>query len=533
MLQDELPGLRWGPTELYDFLGGPTRPAAALRDAGLIPWFAADDLKIRFFRPLSSATLVADTYLFGDRVWLARIHSLAWFLASVGLVAALHARFLPAPVAGLATVLYAVAGGHSMPVTWIAARHSFVTATCALLAFWCYVRWRADGWRIGRRLAIGTLVVGLLAGEMALGAVALIAAWELAGRRESPRDRLLAVLPFAATALGYLVWYVGAGYGSQSSAYLGLREAVTSPGLVVRHFWILVAELATALPSDIVADGPARAATGMAVLGAVAAAALAFAVRRDRYARWLGVAAGLTILPGTLAIIGGRVLTLALAASTALVAIVIQRGWRTARDRARGAGTRLAAGLVAGGLVVLHVPGAAVIRFTIARELTAVAMEEERQTDQVPPCPGAMVIVAASDPIISTYVPVRLRLRGRPPERLHVLSFAPVDHRIDEVTTTSFELTSARTDGRRRVWERLFRAGPMPAGAQVNLPHLTATVLEDRDGAPARVRFDFDEPLDSPRFCFLHWNGQHLAPLAPPRPGDVVHLPHKPGPMGF
>lgn len=533
MMQGELTGTRWGTTELYDFIGGPARPAVALRAAGVIPWFAADDLKIRFFRPLSSALLVADAYVFGERVWLSRLHNLAWFLVALSLVGALHSRFLPARTAGLATFLYAVAGGHSMPISWIAARHSLITGAFALLAFWCHVRWRDDGWRIGRPLAIVTLVVGLLAGEMALGAVALIVAWELAGRREPMRERWRVIAPFIGIALTYLLFYIAADYGSRSSAYTGLREALTSPVLVLRHFWILVAELGTALPSDLVAGRSLRMQMGMAVLGVAAAAMIIFPLRREKHARWLVVAAALTIPPGTLAIVGGRVLTLALFASTALVATVIHRGWRPLRDGEAGRGTRIVAGLSVCVLALAHIAGAPAIRVVIARELTRVAVAEERQTDLVPPCPGVMVIVASSDPTISTYVPVRLRLRGRAPERYHVLSFAPVDHRIDRVTAMGFDLTSVRTDGLRPLWERLFRAGPVSAGTRVVMPHLEATVLEDRDGAHSRVRFEFDEPLGSAHFCFLQWNGQQLSRFAAPKPGDVIDLPHHPGPTGF
>jgi hypothetical protein len=57
MLEDRLPGARWSSLELYDFVGAPERPATVLRDHGSVPWFTADDLKLRFVRPLSSALL--------------------------------------------------------------------------------------------------------------------------------------------------------------------------------------------------------------------------------------------------------------------------------------------------------------------------------------------------------------------------------------------------------------------------------------------------------------------------------------------
>ena len=224
MLLDKAKGVQWSPLELYDFVGGPTRRASLMRDRGLLPWFTDDELTLRFFRPLSSAALAFDARLFGERTWLSRLHSLSWFLAILGLAAALHRRFLPPATAGVATLIYALAAGHALPVSFIAARHALVCTAFSLLAFWCHVRGRDDGWRPGRWLAPAAVAVGLFGGEMALGAVALIGAWELFGRRDRLPARLLAVIPFAVLAVVYLGGYVAMDYGARGSGALYRAE---------------------------------------------------------------------------------------------------------------------------------------------------------------------------------------------------------------------------------------------------------------------------------------------------------------------
>ncbi len=157
MLLDKAKGVHWSPLELYDFVGGPTRPASLMRDRGLLPWFTDDGLTLRFFRPLSSAALALDARLFGERTWLSRLHSLLVVSRDPGLGAALHRRFLSPATAGVATLIYALAAGHALPVSWIAARHTLVCTAFSLLAFWCHVRgtrrWLAAGplARTGRR----------------------------------------------------------------------------------------------------------------------------------------------------------------------------------------------------------------------------------------------------------------------------------------------------------------------------------------------------------------------------------------------
>src|SRR5436189_423160 len=171
-------GLHWGPLQLYEFVGGAGHSVAAMRDSGALPWFTADDLRLRFFRPLSSATLAADERLFGPSTWPARLHSLLWFLGLLCIVSAIHRRCLSATSAGVATLVFALAGAHTVPISWMAARLVLVSSAFALLAFWLHLRHRQDGGRAAQWLSLVAVVAGLAAGEMALGALAFIAVYE-------------------------------------------------------------------------------------------------------------------------------------------------------------------------------------------------------------------------------------------------------------------------------------------------------------------------------------------------------------------
>ena len=543
ILSDRTPGLRWGPLELYDFVGAPQRPATLLRDVGVMPWFTDANLKIRFFRPLSSALLVADTRVFGNRLWASRLHSLSWFLAILWLVVLLHRRFLPPREAGLAVLIYAVSVGHVMPVAWIAARQGLIATVFALASFWLHVRRREDGWTAGRWLSPSALVIGLLAAEMALGAVALIGAWELFGRREGIRRRVLALIPYALIASIYIVVYSALGYGTRASgAYIGIDSGADGVATVVRHFFVLVGEMVAATPSDGVGAGTLNAQLIAALWGAVAALAAWSVLRFGRGCigeqesaamRWMPIAAAAAALPGTLALIGGRVLTLALLPSSGIVAALLLSGATAVRD---GTGSRRARAAVAIAVMLLaaaHLVLAPVLRLEIGAVLTRVAVEQRDLARETPSCPGVMVIVAAADPTIATYVPASMALDRRESRGLRVLSMAPADHRIENVTNTGFDLVALRTTGKRSVWEALYRREPIPAGTRLTLPSLDVTVVEDRDGAPTRVRFDFGTPLDSPALCLMEWRGAALRSLSPPRPGQTIALPHEPGPLGF
>ena len=82
-LEGRAPGYAGGWFGLYDFTL-PSMPAAALIKQGLFPWFTDPAVSLRFFRPLSSATLALDNALFGRNPLFAHVHSLLWMAVLAG-----------------------------------------------------------------------------------------------------------------------------------------------------------------------------------------------------------------------------------------------------------------------------------------------------------------------------------------------------------------------------------------------------------------------------------------------------------------
>ncbi|NMO19420.1 hypothetical protein HPC49_49240 [Pyxidicoccus fallax] len=531
----------WGPLTLYEFVGTEGTPPSGLRESGLLPWWTSDGLSVRFFRPLTSALLTLDTWLFGQAPFPAHLHSLAWFLGMVTVVGWLHRRLLPAPQAGVATVAYAVAAAHLMPVAWIAARHPLISGSLGLLALASWLRAREDGWRPGRVLAVLLMAVALLSGEPALGAVALLGAYELFGRREGFRRAVLALVPFVVLVGAYLAFYASRRYGARgSAAYLDpASEPVAFLGTVAERILILLGELVAGTPSDAASAvpplHPAFAAWGALVT--VAALLLLRSVwsrlseQERRTLRWLlpgGLAAA---LPGAIGVIGGRVLMVPLLAGGALGAVLMVRGWEAAREPGRA---RLARGLLkvaVVGLVLGQFVVGPLFRMTAGFGLGQIADAQWRIAREAPPCEGTLVMVAAADPSVATYAPAAMLLQGRAPRRFLLLSAAPHDHSLERTSATGLDLV-VRTDTRKLgFWEQMYRDVPPAPGAEVRMEGLHVTVLDSNEVGPMRMHFEFDRPLESPDLCFVTWRDGALHPLALPPPGQGVPVPHSPGPM--
>jgi hypothetical protein len=70
--------------------------------------------------------------------------------------------------------------------------------------------------------------------------------------------------------------------------------------------------------------------------------------------------------------------------------------------------------------------------------------------------------------------------------------------------------------------ERDPRRRPLSPGQVIGNSRLRARIVEVRDGAPTRVRFDLAAPLSQARL--YTWQGRSIAPLALPRIGERVRV---------
>ncbi|WP_338866357.1 hypothetical protein [Myxococcus stipitatus] len=533
----------WGPLSLYEFVGGPGTQPERLRESGLLPWWASDALLVRFFRPIPSALLSLDAWLFRDAALPAHLHSLAWFVALVVLVGWLHRRLLPAPVAGLATVLYAIAGAHALPVAWLAARHPLVSALLGLLALAAHVRAREDAWKPGWVLAPLALTVALLSGEAAVGAVLLLGAYEVFGRRDTWRRALRYLAPYLALSLAYVLFYVSQGYGARGSG--GYLNPATAPlaflGVFIQRALILLSELVVATPSDIASSAPTLQPI-IAGLGVFATAGAWWMTRvlrpwltpqEQAALRWLIPGGVLATLPGAVGIVGGRVLLVPLVAGSALMSVLILRGWQAARESERLHIRPLLLRTAVVVLVLGHCGLGPLFRIGMGVGLGHVADEQWRVAREAPPCDGTLVLVASSDPSVSQYVPAAMALDGRPPRMFRLLSGAPHDHLLERVSPEAIELIVQGAPRERGFWEVVNREGSPPAGTTLNLGDLQVSVLESSESGFLRARFDFGRALESGDFCFVTWSNNGLRRITLPPPGQHLALPHSRGPAGL
>src|SRR5262249_42921543 len=127
------------PLSLFTFSDGSAEEVRALVHSGFYPWFTHEHLGLSMMRPLSSALMWVDHFLFGRAALGYHLHSALWWIALLVVFASCARRLFARRVALLATALFALDESHTMLVGWIANRNAMVSTLLALLALSSYV----------------------------------------------------------------------------------------------------------------------------------------------------------------------------------------------------------------------------------------------------------------------------------------------------------------------------------------------------------------------------------------------------------
>jgi hypothetical protein len=491
--------------QLYDFVDDEVREPLLAR--GLLPWWTHPHLTIRFFRPLSSLLVYADHKLFGEHPLPMHLHSAVWWAMAVLAARALFKRSFSPRVSLIATIIFALAPCHAMPLAWLANREALVSLTFGTIAIGVYARWRDLGRARDAIVALVLFALALLGGgEYALCFGGYVVAADLV-RKEPIAKRVIGWMPFVVPATAYLAVRAHLGYMTAGSGFY--TDPLHEPVAFLENVpWRGAALLADGwLTLDAATWGPVwqKAFVGVAVI--IAALLVRVAVRRAfsrlepeprKIAIWL-LGGSLFSLAPVLAVVPSlRLLGVATIGVAAVSAIVIDHAWfpRGEEEKDRPAEiTRLAA-MMLGFSQLVHGPATTWLNAhqfqTDAEGLAergawlrgAIADGKSPDTGVVRGMAAVFFTAFAIDPA------------GPPPKRWcvlaqtgHVLVLRKDARTFDLVVAPGRSLYPTG-DG------NLYRSAddPLKKGDTITVPGMTATILEVGERGPRQVRFVFDDP---------------------------------------
>ncbi|MCC7293495.1 MAG: hypothetical protein IT449_15665 [Phycisphaerales bacterium] len=262
LLMKQPPGSLLEPRAAWDVFGffpaGTDRVRAAIRD-GTLPWWAPDDLRLSFFRPLTSLTHWVDYRCFPQLPWLMHVQNLMWLGAMTWIGARLFRAICGATwEGGMAALLFAVDPAHGMPAGWVANRNALISGCFGTLAILLYVRgrqaMRGATWSAPATwLAPAALLTALASAELSLGVPAYLLAHALFLDEGHWARRLARLTPCAAVTLAWITLYKACGYGATAShMYLDPgAEPLRFLGAIVEHLPVLLLGQLFLPPADV------------------------------------------------------------------------------------------------------------------------------------------------------------------------------------------------------------------------------------------------------------------------------------------
>jgi hypothetical protein len=260
--------LRNGPLNLYGF-SSDAKTFIIGQDRGFTPWWASDQIKTNFFRPLSSLTLVLDFSLWPEIPFLMHLHSLLWFCLLIVLAWRLYRSLSgSAVVAGISILFLALDDVFAGPAGWISNRHAVIAMVFCILCVWLYhqgVSQQKWSYIAG---ACGAYVMALLASEMGLVTFAYLFAYLLVLERDPWLDRIKRIAPFILITVVWRLIYTGLGYGA-SGTLLYIDPLLNPVGfttqLITRFPVLLISAVGLPVVDMVLAFSPKAAAELAAV----------------------------------------------------------------------------------------------------------------------------------------------------------------------------------------------------------------------------------------------------------------------------
>jgi hypothetical protein len=506
---------------------------------------------------VSSASLWLDHVLFGRNAVLSHLQSWLGVVLLAATGASLYQRWFTRGAALASALVFALSTVHGTPTAWLASRHTLLEAVFALLALWCWVRFREDGRARFAWLAPGFLIAGLLASESGLVGVLLLAVYEVGTR--GLRRGLPGAAGFALLGLGYLAAYLALGYGPKGSSFYISPFAAPLDYLAIAVWSVpaLCTELLLAIPSVLAWFAPAaRAPLGLAGLAAAAALASIISVFRARLtpeARrtlgWLAIWTFVALFALIGAPVTGRVLPLPAFGAAAIVGNAI---WLVGSGVRRPSPMAAAPPALAPAsrwwwaalipLVALHLGLSPLLRLGWPLQYRQMAADQQRFAERadVGSCAsgGSAYLLTGADPAIALYAAAALSFHTPDKagaERFRVLAMVPQRLALERPEPNVLTLEVLDPPRRDNPFERLYRPAndPLLTGDRVELADVTVQVERAEAGVFQRARFEFRRAPDAPGTCLLVWREGRLETLPPPGVGESVTLAHEPGPMGL
>lgn len=522
-----------GPLNLYGFVSGNPDHVSEHISKGPSTWAMEPTTKVNFFRPLSSALMTLNYKIFGLNPLPYSIHNLLWYLAAIFFLGILLLRVFPQPrgdryhpAVYIVLVMFAVSASHFPAVFWNAARWILVSLTLGLAGLAAHLKWREENWRPGRFLSLLAFIFALLAGEASLAVLAFLAAYELFGRSDPFKKRLMALFPGAFIVVVYLVIYKALGCGTAGiGAYLDpFNDTAAFLTALPSKFSAMLGELFLGAQSSLwyfPQRRPEVVLTGAAAV--VLVGLLLFPLWKQSYPRrrrricWMITGMLGSLIPLSSRTPNPHILVIPFIGGSVLVGYILYYWWRRIKKKI----------LFRNGLALLACSAFIFIQF-IRPPFSWFRASEEWQAaherlEQFHHQSVLMELQPHQKAIFLNFSNWSFEFHGYYYRKLVGL---PMPDAWWRFTASTVSLRYHRTADNKLEME-IMNPGTAESpgkGKVIRLPGLRVTVLSTNAKGPTRVEFKFDRSLADDMYRLLEWRDGRLHLITPPPVGQSVQV---------
>jgi len=538
--------------DLFNYSGpGGSREVRYGISIGKYPWWTEPQLRLAFFRPLSTISHYFDYIAWPKSFRLMHAHNILWYIGILIVLGVYFRRIIPIGwAAGLALIFYCVDEARVESVAWIASRNTLMTTFFSIITLICYDKWRRDGWRWGSIATPVLYVISNLCSEGALGLWAHFIAYAWFLDRATPVKRVVSLLPVFSISIVWRLVYTALGYGTYATFYY--FDPINSPLRYLRdlpdRLLICYSELLYFYPRNDYFGGAVGGADVdrfifiLRLLIVPTTWVLVSMMRSSREARYWVVSALLMCIPLSTVFPVPRLFLFASISSCPLIAQAIALAvsyFKRSTDSTPRPLFRILMARFTQALTVLLAVLWLGVHLVIAPFFGFMRLDSFRTTlhygkahaDFIPSGPEisdkTMVIINTPD-LYPTIFSIARRKDGKPIYPEPTIIIAETTHAFILRRESKTRLSMHQNGGFFTNPYSLFVRDvtfPLPEGYQVKqLDFLFTVARVTEDGRPLVVRIDHPD-LDSKNLIWVVWNGQKFTRISLPPVGKSYGYP--------
>lgn len=527
------PGAIYG---LFTFANGDPHANQAMMDSGKLIWWASENLRISFWRPLAELSQRLDYILWPDSPVMMHVHNLLLYGLMILLIGKLFlALDTDRRQAGLATLLFAGNMLHVFAVAWLASRNQMLCGVLMALTLLAYHRWRQGATPLYGLLAWACLALGLLSAEAAVQTMGYLLAYALFLEPDRPLlERGKALLPFVLLVLVWKATHGHLGYGSFGSpGYVDpSANAGRFAGLLILRLPVLMAAQWLGISSMMFEQLDRITQYIYAGSATALLAALTYVIYRlggfkTALGKFYVAGSVISLIPACAGYPFDRLTVNSDIGASGMLAMVCLLAWRQS-DSFKG-GTRGWVKWIAYIVGFIHLivfpVGKLASSFMMkplnqaGEDLAALALPDASRTQ-----PEDFILLNAPSGEAVYYFPITRLYHGRVnPATMRALGPNNQAMTLTRVDAQSLRLTVPT--GYKGSITRDIRLQPIKAGDTMRMGDIAITVEDiTADNIPRTVLFRFPDSVDSSHWRFFAWAQDGVKALTPPAVGQSVNI---------